>query len=69
MNDYNACQIDYRERCKGRIQRQLEISKTFVLLLFTGEARLWRNAWQSRDCGRASLNPSDRDEGDGVPPH
>ena len=26
MNDYNACQIDYRERCKGRIQRQLEIS-------------------------------------------
>ena len=27
MNDYNACQIDYRERCKGRIQRQLEISK------------------------------------------
>lgn len=26
MNDYNACQIDYRERCKGRIQRQLEIT-------------------------------------------
>ena len=26
MNDYNSCQIDYRERCKGRIQRQLEIS-------------------------------------------
>ncbi|KAJ8312261.1 hypothetical protein KUTeg_009634 [Tegillarca granosa] len=31
MNDYNACQIDYRERCKGRIQRQLEISKIFRL--------------------------------------
>lgn len=30
MNDYNACQIDYRERCKGRIQRQLEISKVLL---------------------------------------
>ncbi|CAL1540583.1 unnamed protein product [Lymnaea stagnalis] len=26
MNDYNACQIDYRERCKGRIKRQLAIT-------------------------------------------
>jgi syntaxin 1A len=26
MNDYNGCQVDYRERCKGRIQRQLEIT-------------------------------------------
>lgn len=26
MNDYNNAQIDYRERCKARIQRQLEIS-------------------------------------------
>ncbi|XP_076107276.1 syntaxin isoform X3 [Mytilus galloprovincialis] len=26
MNDYNSCQIDYRERCKGRIIRQLEIT-------------------------------------------
>jgi syntaxin 1A len=26
MNDYNACQIDYRERCKDRIQRQLDIT-------------------------------------------
>ncbi|XP_074643286.1 syntaxin-like isoform X2 [Tubulanus polymorphus] len=26
MNDYNACQIDYRDRCKGRIQRQLAIT-------------------------------------------
>ena len=33
MNDYNACQIDYRERCKGRIQRQLEISKIFSLII------------------------------------
>ena len=29
MNDYNNAQIDYRERCKARIQRQLEISKLF----------------------------------------
>lgn len=27
MTDYNATQTDYRERCKNRIQRQLEISK------------------------------------------
>jgi hypothetical protein len=33
MNDYNSCQIDYRERCKGRIQRQLEISKSKVMVV------------------------------------
>uniref|UniRef100_A0A182U6R5 Syntaxin N-terminal domain-containing protein n=1 Tax=Anopheles melas TaxID=34690 RepID=A0A182U6R5_9DIPT len=26
MTEYNRTQTDYRERCKGRIQRQLEIS-------------------------------------------
>ncbi|XP_022356188.1 syntaxin-1A isoform X3 [Enhydra lutris kenyoni] len=26
MSEYNATQCDYRERCKGRIQRQLEIT-------------------------------------------
>ena len=26
MTDYNKTQTDYRERCKARIQRQLEIS-------------------------------------------
>lgn len=25
MTDYNQTQVDYRERCKARIQRQLEI--------------------------------------------
>ncbi|XP_009582408.1 PREDICTED: syntaxin-1A-like, partial [Fulmarus glacialis] len=25
MSEYNTTQTDYRERCKGRIQRQLEI--------------------------------------------
>lgn len=25
MTDYNKTQTDYRERCKGRIQRQLDI--------------------------------------------
>lgn len=29
MTEYNRTQTDYRERCKGRIQRQLEISKYF----------------------------------------
>lgn len=28
MTEYNRTQTDYRERCKGRIQRQLEISKS-----------------------------------------
>ena len=27
MTEYNKTQTDYRERCKGRIKRQLEISK------------------------------------------
>ena len=26
MTEYNRTQTDYRERCKGRIQRQLEIT-------------------------------------------
>ena len=26
MTDYNQTQVDYRERCKARIQRQLEIA-------------------------------------------
>lgn len=26
MAEHSATQLDYRERCKGRIQRQLEIS-------------------------------------------
>ena len=33
MNDYNNAQIDYRERCKARIQRQLEISKAIIKCL------------------------------------
>lgn len=31
MTEYNRTQTDYRERCKGRIQRQLEISKNSYL--------------------------------------
>jgi hypothetical protein len=31
MNEYNNAQIDYRERCKARIQRQLEISKFHLI--------------------------------------
>ena len=27
MNDYNKAQIDYRDGCKARIKRQMEISK------------------------------------------
>lgn len=29
MNNYNKAQIDYREGCKARIKRQMEISKPF----------------------------------------
>jgi len=31
MTEYNRTQTDYRERCKGRIKRQLEISKYRIL--------------------------------------
>lgn len=36
MTEYNRTQTDYRERCKGRIQRQLEISKpgSFTFFFF-----------------------------------
>jgi syntaxin 1A len=32
MTDYNKTQTEYRERCKARIQRQLEISKNSFLV-------------------------------------
>ena len=28
MNSYRNAEIEYRERCKARIQRQIEISET-----------------------------------------
>lgn len=31
MTEYNRTQTDYRERCKGRIQRQLEISELLTI--------------------------------------
>jgi len=34
MNDYNMCQVTYREKCKERIQRQLAISKTTSQSIF-----------------------------------
>lgn len=34
MTEYNRTQTDYRERCKGRIQRQLEISGCFTFDYF-----------------------------------
>ncbi|XP_025834533.1 syntaxin-1A [Agrilus planipennis] len=33
MTEYNRTQTDYRERCKARIQRQLEISKSLEPIL------------------------------------
>ena len=32
MTEYNRTQTDYRERCKARIQRQLEITGMYGLL-------------------------------------
>ena len=32
MTEYNRTQTDYRERCKARIQRQLEITGTYIFL-------------------------------------
>ena len=35
MSDYNTTQSEYREKCKARIQRQLEISMTsFPVLIY-----------------------------------
>lgn len=33
MTDYNKTQTDYRERCKGRIQRQLDIGNKIEIFL------------------------------------
>ena len=41
MNDYNKVQLGYREKCKERIQRQLEISELmFACLLFSLLSRI-----------------------------
>jgi hypothetical protein len=32
MNSYRNAEIEYRERCKARIQRQLEISEEYYIL-------------------------------------
>lgn len=34
MTEYNRTQTDYRERCKARIMRQLEISKYQFFSIF-----------------------------------
>lgn len=43
MSEYNATQSDYRERCKGRIQRQLEISELGGVR--AGREGLWLKKW------------------------
>jgi len=46
MTEYNRTQTDYRERCKGRIQRQLEISKSkcpFILIVMLSNTRIVLN--------------------------
>ncbi|KAG8231743.1 hypothetical protein J437_LFUL012021 [Ladona fulva] len=40
MTEYNRTQTDYRERCKGRIQRQLEIIiRTSLIIMETQQAK------------------------------
>ena len=34
MNDYNQVQLGYRQKCKERIQRQLEISEQNIFCFF-----------------------------------
>lgn len=69
MTEYNRTQTDYRERCKGRIQRQLEISKpgSFTFFFFflsfsffpsppttrSGECVRWKNWFPA---GRTTTN-------------
>ena len=40
MTEYNRTQTDYRERCKGRIKRQLEISEWRAREV-RGEGMVW----------------------------
>lgn len=38
MTDYNKTQTDYRERCKGRIQRQLDIGTEKIFLTVSNKS-------------------------------
>lgn len=55
MTEYNRTQTDYRERCKGRIQRQLEISEFFVCWLFGGK-QLTKSIHLQYLAGRTTTN-------------
>jgi syntaxin 1A len=46
MTDYNKTQIDYRERCKARIQRQLEI---------TGKSTTSAELEEMLECGNSAV--------------
>lgn len=35
INKYNIAQVEYREKCKERLQRQLQISKHFLFKTWT----------------------------------
>lgn len=50
MSEYNATQSDYRERCKGRIQRQLEISELGAGSRLGGRG-LWLKGCLDAACG------------------
>ena len=52
MSDYNTTQSDYREKCKARIKRQLEIS----MILFSYNIAVIIVIASHSDCHLASLS-------------
>lgn len=57
MTEYNRTQTDYRERCKSRIQRQLEISMLcFVFYYYIGIIYLFFSFICNNIAGRITTN-------------
>lgn len=48
MTKYNEAQVDFRDKSKGRIARQLEISECQLLMIWLRLSLMWRKP-QLRD--------------------
>lgn len=46
MTKYNEAQVDFRDKSKGRIARQLEISELQLILTLTLTHKVWYDRWQ-----------------------
>ncbi len=55
MTEYNRTQTDYRERCKNRIQRHLQITGQGRAYVVNGDITLW-NVARVVSAGRTTTN-------------